>query len=344
MSGPQFTLGPAMRPRFLGVLLVVLAVLGGLNLVQAIRARLAPDAERADRTEAHRTERADRASGSQGVYLDESFQVSDGELLVIDVQHADIDIETGYSGKARLVVTIEAPEGDRARELFEMMRFEAYREDGRVVLRSDPRDDWSWRGRMDIDIRALIPERFDLELQSTHGDVTLGSLDGSVELHTTHGDIQTARIMGSAVSLNSTHGDVQVAEIVTPSLVLHTTHGDIAAGALRSERIDAVTTHSDIDVRELSGSGELLTTHGDVSIRIARHDGLQIRTTHGDVLLVIPDDLPTSLNLRGEHVTIPSGASFDGSLQDEQAKGLLNGGGPAIEVSTSFGDVVLRTN
>jgi hypothetical protein len=335
-----------MRNRLLGILLVVLTVVGGLNLVQAVRAHFSSDGDASAPSADHSARTASRSSESvrDGVFLDQTFKVADGQLLEIAVQHADVTVETGETDEARVTVSVSASSDDRAREIFERMNFETFQDGDRVVLRSTPRSEWNWNGRFRIEVRASMPRRFDLDLTSTHGDVTLASIDGTVALNTTHGDVDAERIAGPAVRLNSTHGEIHANALLADLVEVRTTHGDIAVGIVQTARLDAITTHSDIEIDELEGSGEVQTTHGDVTAGVLKHEGLRVRTTHGDVLLVLPSGSGADVSLRGEHVSLPSGVDFDGVRDEERAEGTLNGGGPALEVSTTFGEVTLRTD
>ena len=330
-----------MRNRFLGILLAVLAVLGGLNIVQALRSHFASEtgsAATVKTTVDHRSQK----SAKDGIYLDRTFPVTEGQRLVVDVQHADVEVITGQTDQARLTVTVHASSESRARDLFEHMNFEVFQDGDEIVLRSKPRDEWEWNGRFSIDVRAQIPQRFDLDLSSTHGDVELESIDGSVKLNTTHGDVDAERIAGPSIQIESTHGEIHANALLADELAVRTTHGDISVGSIRTSVFRVFTTHSDIDIAELEGSGEVQTTHGDESASIHKNDGVQIRTTHGDVELGLPATAVASVNLRGDRVDLSSGFSFDGVRDKSQAKGDLNGGGPEISVSTTFGEVSVR--
>ena len=132
--------------------------------------------------------------------------------------------------------------------------------------------------------------------------------------------------------------------LLADEVAVRTTHGDIDIETLEAGRFDAVTTHSDVEIRRLSGAGGLLTTHGDVRVEVLSHDGLEIRTTHGDVSLGLPTGIQANLDLRGERVTMPSSLSFEGSAGKKHVEGRLNAGGLPIAVSTTFGEVRVRTD
>ncbi len=339
---PLTNVRSAMRNRILGILLAILTVVGGLNLVQAVRRHFTSE----HRTSAPATTTVDDFSKKwtkNGVYLDRTFPVSDGQMLVVDVQHADVEVTTGATDQAHLTVKVNASSESRAREIFDHMRFEAFQDGDRIVLRSKPTDDWEWNGRFSIDVLAQIPQRFDLDVSSTHGDVALESVDGTVTLNTTHGDVDAERIAGPSIRMESTHGEIHANALLADELAVQTTHGDISVGSIRSSLFRVFTTHSDIDIAELEGAGELQTTHGDVSAGILKNGGLQIQTTHGDVEIALPADVVASVDFRGERVDLSSVFSFDGVREKDHAKGNLNGGGQALTVSTTFGEVSVHS-
>lgn len=328
-----------MRTRLLGSALVILAILGGLNLVQALKRTGHHEGTRSDAPVALAQ---DTAEGR--IMIDQSFKVQAGQRLFVDVQHADLAVETTTGEDARIVVTLESPDMAEAVEKFEKMNFVAESDASGIRLTSRMDDAGTFEGfwdnvRMTIRVEVVIPQVFDLDLASTHGDVALASHQGVVRLSTTHGDVAAESLTGDAISIETTHGDLAASNLAAGTITLATTHGDIALGTVTGDLLEARTTHSDVAIEVLSAKADVETTHGDVAIAVRETSGLHVATTHGDVALDLPKDLSADLDLEGDPVTLESAATFDGKRDEKHLVGTVNGGGARVEVSTTFGTV-----
>lgn len=328
-----------MRTRILGVALVVLMILGGLNLVQALKRAGHRDVSRTDAPLALAQDTRDGR-----IMIDESFKVQAGQRLFVDVQHADLAVETTSGEEARIVVTLESDDMADAVEKFEKMNFVAESDASGIRLTSRMDEGGAFQGfwnnvRLNIRVKLVIPEVFDLDMTSTHGDVALASHQGEVKLSTTHGDVSAGSLTGDTISIETTHGDLAALTLDAKTIRLNTTHGDIALGTVTGEMLEAQTTHSDVAIEVLSAQAVVETTHGDVAISVRETTGLHVETTHGDVALELPGDLSANLDLEGDPVILESSAVFDGKRDEKHVVGSIHGGGARVEVSTTFGTV-----
>lgn len=331
-----------MRTRLLGSAVVVLAILGGLNLVHALRRDRGHDRPTTAGTVAFAGDRR-----TDRVMIDESFQVREGQRILVDVQHADLVVETAPGLQARIVVTVTSDDMPRAVERFEKMRFSAGLDASGPTLTSKPEDGGFFRGswntvRMDIRVRLVIPREFDLDLTSSHGDVSLASHRGTARISTTHGDVDADALEGASITIETTHGDLHASILNAPTVTLGTTHGDIELGTVTGDVLLARTTHSDVSIEGLSARADVETTHGDVAMSVLATTGLRVETTHGDVSIELPKHLAVDVDLEGDPVLLDTDGAFDGNRDEERIVGSINGGGSRIDVSTTFGSVRVR--
>jgi len=358
-----------MRTKIIAVLLAVLTALGGLNLFKSIRDRLLPNANATESTEQIRikvnetdatetiiesvvekisvrlTETVSDTDGGE-VVIDETFKVRDGQTLYMDIAHSDVEIETGAHGEARIRVTLSGTNMARARDVFEEMDFSLRMDGDEIRLVSDNRRN-SWNnndGNIEIEVFAFIPESFNLQMKTTHGDVELEDLSGRVLLNTTHGDVSASNINGESITINSTHGDIEVESLVGESITLKTTHADIDANELLGKTVSVNTTHSDVEIGLLRGRSNITTSHGDIEIEINDNEKLDLKTTHGDILLVAPANLQAELDLEGQRVRLDRNFDFDGRVEEDEVRGQMNGGGSTIKARTSHGSGTIRSN
>ncbi|GMQ82658.1 MAG: hypothetical protein BMS9Abin05_2115 [Rhodothermia bacterium] len=356
-----------MRTKIIAALLAVLTALGGLNLFKSIKDRLTQPAtaqtsevvEFADvsgeRTSKIRVrvkaknsvQRAKRdrvrASGAFEVMIEERFKVRAGQTLAIYVNRADVEIETGSVDEANIRVTLESNHMEKAIERFERMNFQVAQVGDEVRIESEsPRNNWNWNGKFAINIFVTIPQEFNAELRTTHGDVELDDINGFVLLNTTHGDISAQSISGPQISLVSTHGDIEASSLQSNEIVLKTTHADIEIGEVDSKHFTAETSHGDVTIERLTGDSDITTSHGNIDIALLNNFSSEVKTSHGDVTVYTPSNIAAELDLEGSQVRVSSGYDLSGSVKKDRVKGLINGGGSKIRARTTHGSIELK--
>ncbi len=360
-----------MRTKIIAALLAVLTALGGLNLFKSIKDRIFPPATaqtsetyvvsdtkdesnsrvrirvRAKESVAVKQRVKVRVRSDANVMIDERFDVREGQTLVIDVTHADVEINTGDVSEAHVLVTLDSHDMTRAVEIFESMNFEVDMTGDELRIESEPlRNRWNsgFDGGLDIDVRVTIPERFNARLKTTHGDVELDDIEGFVDLNTTHGDVSVATIRGSEISLKSTHGDIEAESLTSDAVSVNTTHADIEIEEVTSKFFSATTSHSDVVIRRLAGESDITTSHGDIEITLMKNLSANLKTSHGDVLVYAPSGMRADLDLKGAQVKVSSTFEFDGDVEKDRVVGSLNGGGAKIQARTTHGSVHLKKN
>jgi Toastrack DUF4097 len=344
-----------MRTKVIAALLAILTALGGLNLYQSIRDRLLPSAKA--ETIAYAVEPAAPAPVSETrlvrvsergvVVIDKTFDVSFGDALLVDIQHADVTVTTGSFETARVLVTISGRDIDRARKSFEEMEFQADRVDHRIELISRKRRrNWSFRGNGGLSIKAeiTIPEKFDVDMETTHGDVSLDNLIGILHLKTSHGKVSAQSVSGGEISITSSHGRIRASSLSGAEIELKTSHADIDVARINSDHFSAITSHSNVEVDELSGISDIRTSHGNIDITINEDLSADLTTSHGNISVSTPPTFGADLDLKGGRIRLASTFDFTGSIKKDSARGQLNGGGPRIEARTSHGKISIRSN
>lgn len=358
-----------MRTKIIAALLAVLTALGGLNLFKSIKDRLTQPTPAqtsevvvySDATEEGTSKirvrvkakssvrtaskvRVRTASASE-VMIEERFSVRTGQTLAIDVTHADVEIETGNVTEAHIRVTLDSNNMERARERFELMNFQVFQVGDEVRIESEsPKNNWSWnwKGKFAINILVSIPEEFNTEIRTTHGDVELDDISGFVFLNTTHGDISVESIRGPEILLKSTHGDIEAVALLSDEIVVKTSHADIEIEEVDSKHFSATTTHSDVTIERLAADSEITTSHGDIEITVLKNFSSDLKTSHGDVTVYAPKDFSAELDLEASQVRVSSSFTLIGSVKKDRVKGMINGGGPRIRARTTHGSIELK--
>ncbi|HTS18122.1 MAG TPA: DUF4097 family beta strand repeat-containing protein [Verrucomicrobiae bacterium] len=184
---------------------------------------------------------------------------------------------------------------------------------------------WRWWGQPNLNVhyQITVPQAFDARLKTEGGDIAVATLHGNV----------TAKTEGGSLKFNGIHGNVN--------------------GKTEGGNVDAVACHDEL---------QLLTEGGNISIEQFTGNGLQARTEGGSIFadFAVPPRADCALHTDGGNVTvkIPETAAVnldahtDGGttrtdlpiqlkarLDGETLRGTINGGGPALKLTTQGGNV-----
>ena len=242
-----------MRTKVIAALLAILTALGGLNLFQSIKQKLNPSeqyhveavadvrtdaetmvdietdvirVERGDKRFVIRTSAVSDARNDREVMISERFDVKEGASLRADVAHAEFNIITGSSDEAEVEVTLDSNRMSRARERFEEMNWSVEQRDGDIIILADDPRGWNnWNFEIDVTVR--IPSRFNIDLETTHGDVVVGDLEGELSMQTRHGDGELGDVTGGHMWIKTSHGDISGQALRASLIEVHTSHADL---------------------------------------------------------------------------------------------------------------------
>lgn len=312
------------------------------------------------------------------------FDVSPGGDLSVKVPGADVEVVSGSSKKAEVLVFLDARDMDKARSYFEDLAFEVGSSGNKVSVRakSADRSRWGWNrhGHAHILVRAVIPEQFNADISTSGGDISVDRLEGRLELVTSGGDIELGSITGDKISVTTSGGDIEAGKLdgpvhVTtsggdielgsvsgPEITVRTSGGDIDAGMLQAERVDVRTSGGDISLGSVTGmaivktsggdikvarnagSLEASTSGGDIEVRLAESSELRLNTTGGSIEIHGPSHIGADVDLRGSEVALEGDMRFDGTKKKNVVDGRVNGGGPKITATSGGGDISLELN
>lgn len=154
----------------------------------------------------------------------------------------------------------------------------------------------------DLDLEVWIPKNFSLDVQVTHGDITIEGVVGEHEVKATNGDVEMRRVGGSVV-VSSVNGDIEVSMIsVTPDTPMSFTglNGDIDVsfpantkftGKMKTDYGD-VFTNFDIKLDRSASASEISSGDGKYTVTINKwitgtvNGGgpeFLFKTLHGDI-------------------------------------------------------------
>ncbi len=304
----------------------------------------------------------------------ESYRFRAGDALSVTTSSTDLYLRTGSGSEVRVEVFAQ---GRNVEESFRRLNFSVEREGDGLVVTTDRKGDRWWRGnRASFAVVITAPERLDLSVATSSGDVEVGSVEGAVSVATSSGDIELGTVRGP-LSVTTSSGDVE-ADRVEGSVEVRTSSGGLEMGTVRGaavsfttssgdfsvDRLDAAafrarSSSGDIEAGALAGNAEVSTSSGDVSLGAVEGD-LAVSTSSGDlradlvkpgrtdvttgsggVRLRVPASLAADVDLRGGSVRIDRALWFAGEIEDRRAEGEVGGGGALLRVRTGSGSVSL---
>ena len=147
----------------------------------------------------------------------QSFRLGDGGRVEIDLEDADVVLETISGPTLELRVYVDASDEDRANSLFDDMEFRAVQTGTTVsIVAREPRFDRSeWRRRSYFSVTAVVgvPRGVEIDAQTGDGDIRINLLASSeVSVSTGDGDITVTAPADLAADVYLEGEDLSVAE------------------------------------------------------------------------------------------------------------------------------------
>ena len=181
--------------------------------------------------------------------------------LVVEIENGAITVRSsGGAGEVRVTATIKTPD---------KVEYRTVQNGDTVSVSADTPGVVSINTGVDVEVE--VPEKAQLELETSNCRITLSDIDGSVSAKTSNGAITFAGSLEpeSQNSLRTSNGDVDVTLVHTPGVKLdaETSHGKIS-----SELPITITGRSNDDqltgdIGDGSSSLTIRTRNGDITIK-----------------------------------------------------------------------------
>jgi hypothetical protein len=154
----------------------------------------------------------------------------------------------------------------------------------------------------------------DLWLRASHGNATIGTVDGGAEITADHGQIRIASVTGDSV-LKASHGSVRVGE----------SGGDL----------DAKLSYGDLEIDRALASVTARTAYGSIQLAEISRGAVQVESGYGQVTLGVRPGVPAWLDLSSKEGHIRN--ELDGDGAPDPAEPTV-----AVRARTQFGDITVR--
>ena len=228
----------------------------------------------------------------------ENFDVELGGQLTIKTDVGSIKIETHDEATIELRVKIENREGDKFSYRHELSN-------GNLTIIGEIEKNNNWVRNLKVEFNLLIPENYNVELQTSGGSLSIEDLVGELNARTSGGSINVGNITGN-VELHTSGGSINT-DTVTGNLNAHTSGGSIKV------TIDKQLT-----------------------------EDAKLTTSGGSITAYLTSDIQLDINASTSGGRVKSDFDIDGRVKKMSVKGSINGGGPKLTLKTSGGSIKIK--
>lgn len=230
---------------------------------------------------------------------EKTFSISPGKDLIVDIASGDVIVT--HWDKAEVYVEILGNEN-----AMEKMEFTLEGNEEMIKVIGEKKSSvTSWFSNINVEIEIKVPTRFNVNVNTSGGDIKYGGVNGNAVLNTSGGDVWGEKFMGY-LNISTSGGDI--------SLI----GGDT--------KINAETSGGDI---KLDYKGE--------------NKGIDLSTSGGDIVIKLPEDFKASMQLSTSGGDVSCSLNMSNIKKSSGSKlvGDINGRGEKLSAHTSGGDITV---
>ena len=301
--------------------------------------------------------------------IEKTYSVESGGSLTILSEFGAIEIQTAEQDKVEAVIT-KASKSKLVKASQEVLEdFElAFEHDGSDVhIRGTFKHGLEhWRKQLNqlkIHFLVTVPRKYNVDLNTTGGDISVTDLTGDVRVRTSGGGLCFQSITGPV--FGHTSGGRIEAVNVTGDVQVRTSGGNIRFGAIQGfvsgrtsgGSIKGVDCSGGVDVRTsggriwLGGIGKGVTARtsgGSIQANMITHPqrACRLRTSGGSITVTLIPDIAVDVEAKTSGGRVLTDFAVESTIQGKVPKnrleGRINGGGPLLKLRTSGGNIHLQ--
>lgn len=276
------------------------------------------------------------------------FNVAEGGTLTIDASVGDIQVVSGGTGVA-VEVLREARTSSQAKadELFRDYEV-TVAQNGNNVDITMPRQHNEWHffdfgDPINIKFNVRVPSRYNVNVKTSGGDISVSSVTGTVDANTSGGNIKLATVNGPA-NVRTSGGDIEVLGTTGPADV-RTSGGSITIQRAGAE-VKAHTSGGSIRVEEALAAIDASTSGGSIraNFTVQPKGNTRLATSGGNVSVSLPPNVNVDLDAHtsGGGVESDLPVTTVGKQSESTLVGKINGGGPQLVLRSSGGEIRVK--
>ncbi|HEV2722138.1 MAG TPA: DUF4097 family beta strand repeat-containing protein [Thermoanaerobaculia bacterium] len=270
-----------------------------------------------------------------------AFNVAAGGTLYLDTDVGKVHVMPGAGG-----VVVAVQRHAWSQKALDRVHLTMTQQGNDVHVRAevDSMSRWfSWGNDLDMTFDVTVPARYNVELKTSGGSVSVGDLQGFVHARTSGGSVHLAHIAGP-VDARTSGGDVHLSG-AGGNAELHTSGGSLVIGRVGGTLL-ARTSGGSITVEDVHGAIDAETSGGSISASISaqpRGDS-RLSTSGGSINVALAPTIAVDLDAHtsggGVHSDLP--ITVMGKISDDALTGKVNGGGPRLVLHSSGGGIHVR--
>jgi hypothetical protein len=274
--------------------------------------------------------------------IQQRFDVAAGGTLSVNAEGASVKV----LGRGSKGAEVSVKRGTDSRAEIEEDYTVSMTADGDdlVVRVESKREGWfNWRSRKGLEIEIEVPARYDAEVVTSGGSVTVPELDGRLDARSSGGSVRIGRVAGPT-EVNTSGGSVTIEE--SRGEVLAKTSG----GSIRITRaggpVVAKTSGGSITVSEVAGALQASTSGGSIRATLTEQPAAdcELSTSGGSVTVELAPGIAVDLDASAGGGSVRSEIAVDVETKSKsKLVGQVNGGGPKMTLNSSGGGVTIRT-
>lgn len=270
-----------------------------------------------------------------------------GKLKIFNVS-GDITVSSWNNNQVKISenLQLDVYTAEEAQKVYEKV-LAGYQQTGNdVIIEGLEKKNWIKRN-----FEINVPREFNLDLQTSGGDMKITAMKGTIELKTSGGDIQILDANGN-IAAKTSGGDLKLEKIegildaktsggdvdlidLSGTMNIKTSGGDITLVGGKKE-IDLKTSGGSISVKNVAGTLSAKTSGGDIQTQNCEGN-ITLQTSGGDITLQ---------NLKGTIEAGTSGGDIEGNALLDSVMLHTSGGNiqlkdiqGVLDAKTSGGDI-----
>lgn len=292
-----------------------------------------------------------------------TYKVAPGGRLTMRVDRGSVEIKTSSDDKVQVQITRKL-KGFASGDALKEHKIDITQAGNDVTITAEsPKSGLFWNRRANLQVAYTIsvPKKYNIDLKTAGGGITVGDLQGEVRCATSGGSVNLGEIEGP-VFARSSGGGVRVKQcggkadvktsgggiqlgLMRGAVEAQTSGGSISlAGAKGYARLK--TSGGGIKIEEAAGSVEAATSGGSVSARFSGQPGgpCRLSTSGGNIEVRLPEAVKAdiSASTSGGRVTTEFPDTRKSGHGRSSLNTKLNGGGPEMVLRTSGGGIHIR--
>ena len=299
--------------------------------------------------------------------LNKTFAVQPGGKLVVNVDFGEITVTTNTAIEVFVDVWREVTRKSKAaEEAFLKDCPVTFTQNGNTVTveaRRKTKVHWNWgfNTRTEGKYTVRVPAKFDVQLNTAGGGISVADVEGEVNADTSGGGLQFKRVRGP-IKGDTSGGGIDVADC-EGTIKVDTSGGGITVkgggGTLVGD-----TSGGGVTVKNFAGPARVGTSGGGITVENVGGT-VEGHTSGGPINATLPAPVPGTVKLStsggGVTVRVPEKASFlldaetsggsvsselpvtiQGKLQHGRLKGTVNGGETVVHLRSSGGGIHVK--